>query len=142
VDPFTPLSQCDSPSPILTFPTKSRVLLLMSLVPYPSPYFVTTIVPAPGVQCSPPVTPASESRVPSSTSPQFRVQCPPPGYIYRAQCLSPGSPSRLPALSCLYPYFPIIATCRHLPYSTFIATSTLPYHTTSHLAPFTSRYPL
>jgi len=41
----------------------------------------------------------SESRVPSSTSPQFRAQCSLPGYIYRAQCSSPGFPSRLPALS-------------------------------------------
>jgi len=81
---------------------------LKSLVPYPGPYFVATIVPTPGAQCSPPVTPASESRVPSSTSPQFR-----------AQCSSPGPPSRLPvSLPHLYPYFPIVATHRYLPYST------------------------
>ena len=72
--------------------------MLTSLVPYSSPSFVATIVPAPGAQCSPPVIPASESRVLSSTSPQFRAQCSPQD-IYRVQCSSPGSSSHFPPLS-------------------------------------------
>jgi len=80
-DPFTSLSQRNSPSLSLTVPTKSGVLLLMSLVPYSSPYCITTIIPAPGTQCSPPVIPASKSRVLLLTSPQFRVQCSLSGYI-------------------------------------------------------------
>ena len=36
----------------------------------------------------------------------------------------------------------LLLLLRHLSYSSFTSTLTLPYRTTSHLAPFTSRYPL